>query len=157
ARAGTVVMLQPPRAEFRQADLRHTVAGPDRRDRGIAARRRGALACALAAASLVAVADPAAAQTKPANAPIAFDIPSQSLNAALGRYGDATGREALYDASLTAGRTSSEIRGVLAPDDALRRLLSGTGLTAEFIEETTFVLLPAPETPRQAGRPERSP
>ncbi len=99
---------------------------------------------ALAAAGMLIAIHSATAQTVPTNPPIEFNIPSQSLNTALSRYGDATGRQGLYDASLTRGRQSSAIRGALLPDEALRGLLSGTGLTVEFLDEATFVLLPAP-------------
>jgi hypothetical protein len=75
---------------------------------------------------------------------VTFDIPSQSLADALRRYGDLTGREALYDASLADGRVSGALDGQSTPDDALRRLLTGTGLYARFVTETAFVLLPLP-------------
>lgn len=89
--------------------------------------------------------------------PIAFDIPSQSLNAALTRYGDITGREALYDASLTVGKWSGDVVGSFSPDDALRQLLSPTGLVAEFVDGRKFVLLPASETHRRASPTARTP
>lgn len=98
---------------------------------------------ALACASVVTLAG-AAAQTS--NAPRAFDIPSQSLDAALSRYGDLTGREALYDASIAAGRVSADVHGVLTPNEALDRLLSGTGLSPRFVADNSFVLLSAPQS-----------
>lgn len=110
----------------------------------------------LAIVSLITATSLCMTQTKAADT-IAFDIPSQSLNGALGRYGDATGREALYDASLTAGKLSGDVVGVFSPDEALRQLLSTTGLVPEFIDEKKFVLLAAPEVRRQASRKARSP
>lgn len=107
---------------------------------------------------MVAAINVVAAQTNPRSAPSEFHIPSQPLDAALSRYGDLTGREGLYDASLTVGRLSGDVHGVLLPDEALRRLLSGTGLAAEFADEATFVLVPAPvSASRQANRPARPP
>jgi hypothetical protein len=73
-----------------------------------------------------------------------FDIPSQSLESALGRYVAVTGHDAVYDTSLAAGRHSGAVHGRLLPDEALRNLLIGTGLTAEFVATTTFVILPLP-------------
>lgn len=143
-------MLQPARAEFRPDYISSVVAAQ-------AARRRLFRAYVLAVASLITVTDPAMAQTRTKNEPIEFNLPSQSLNVALSRYGDATGREALYDASLTAGRVSGDVLGTFSPDEALRRLLSGTGLAAEFVEETTFVLLPMSAANQQASRQARSP
>jgi hypothetical protein len=80
-----------------------------------------------------------------------FNIPSQSLETALNRYGDATGREALYDTSLASGRVSGDVQGKFTPNDALERLLSGTGLSARFVAENSFVVLPGLPASRQAG------
>ncbi|MGO4714353.1 TonB family protein [Bradyrhizobium sp. 2TAF24] len=87
---------------------------------------------------------PAQAQADSNIPPLEFNIPSQPLEAALGRYGDATGREALYDTSIAIGRMSGEVRGVLTPNEALARLLSGTGLSPRFVADNSFVLLPTP-------------
>jgi hypothetical protein len=65
------------------------------------------------------------------------------LATALGRYGDATGGEALFDTSLADGRISGAVSGQSTPDEALRKLLMGTGLYARFVTEKAFVLLPA--------------
>ncbi|MFH0302314.1 STN domain-containing protein [Bradyrhizobium sp. 31Argb] len=96
------------------------------------------------------------AQTLSANTAIRFDIPSQSLSAALSRYGDLTGREALYDTSLAAGRASGEVLGVLTPNEALQRLLAGTNLSARFLSENAFVLMPTAPSARQATTQEPS-
>lgn len=113
-------------------------------------------ACALVAANVVAMVDPAPAQTKLANEQVELNIPIQPLGAAISRYGNATGRDVLYDANLASGRLSSEVRGVLAPDEALNKLLVGTGLKAELITGKTFVLVPVPasQQARQISSPE---
>lgn len=87
---------------------------------------------------------------------IEFNIPSQTLRTALIRYGDATGRDAVYDTDAAKDLVSGEVRGRLAPDEALKQLLFGTGLTAQFVTERTFALLPVPAN-RQALRQTRSP
>jgi hypothetical protein len=107
-------------------------------------------AFALALAGVIAGADAAQAQTSLIDAPIEFDIPAQPLDAALNRYGDATGREALYDTSLADGRVSGDVRGMFTPNEALERLLSGTSLSARFVAEDSFVLLPVQPATRQA-------
>jgi hypothetical protein len=81
------------------------------------------------------------------SAPISFDIPAQPLAAALDRYGDATGREVLYNPTLTDGRTSEPVKGIFVPETALQLLLAGTGLAARFLKDNSFVLVPAPEAP----------
>jgi hypothetical protein len=111
----------------------------------------------LVAAGLIAATDLATAQSRPKNAPTEFNIPSQPLNTALSRYGDATGREGLYDADLTRGRQSGDVQGMLSPDEALRKLLSGTGLNAEFVDESTFVVLPISSVSQETNRQPRSP
>jgi hypothetical protein len=143
-------MLRSAQAELRPDRAKCVVAAPPH-------GRLAAWACALAVAGMAAGIDVAPAQTRPATAPIEFNIPSQPLGAALSHYVDATGRDALYDTSLAAGRLSGDVQGVFAPDEALRKLLSGTGLAAEFVAETTFVLLPAPAATQQAAQQTRSP
>jgi hypothetical protein len=74
---------------------------------------------------------PQAAAHGPAAAGMAFDIAAQPLAAALDRYGAATGLPVFFDSALATGRTASAVRGVFAPDVALRALLQGTGLEAD--------------------------
>lgn len=78
--------------------------------------------------------------------PMAFDIPAQPLASALYRYGDATGREVLYNAVLTKGRRSAAVKGFFTPEAALRNLLEGTGLTARFMADRSFILVPDIQT-----------
>jgi hypothetical protein len=75
---------------------------------------------------------------------VTFDIPSQPLEAALERYGDLTGREVLYNSALVVGRRATAVDGSFSPEDALSRLLEGTGLSAEFLSDGSFVLAPLP-------------
>ncbi|PPQ26707.1 hypothetical protein CCR94_21565 [Rhodoblastus sphagnicola] len=89
------------------------------------------------------------AAASPRGTLISFDIPSQPLASALDRYGDATGREVFYDAVLAAGRKSASVSGMLTPELALRALLAETGLSARFLADDTFVLLPTAEVERQ--------
>ncbi|MDE5458295.1 TonB-dependent outer membrane receptor [Bradyrhizobium sp. CSA112] len=126
--------------------------GPDHIGYFVRSQWRLSWAIALALVSMMTVCSLGMAQTPRDDEPIAFDIPAQPLEAALTRYGDVTGREALYDTSLAAGRTSGEVRGALTPKQALERLLLGTGLLARFVTENAFVLVPAPSANRQALR-----
>lgn len=90
-----------------------------------------------------------AAGQVPGRTLIAFDIPSQPLAAALERYGDATGREVLYDSGLAVDRRSSPVIGQMTPEAALYTLLQGTGLAARFMADGTFVLVPVRSAERQ--------
>lgn len=60
---------------------------------------------------------------------LSFDIPAQSLASALDAYVTTTNIETFYDSELVRTRRSTGLKGILAPDVALRVLLEGTGLT----------------------------
>jgi hypothetical protein len=74
-----------------------------------------------------------------------FAIAAQPLSSALIRYGDVTGKEALYEGGLIDERMSGGFEGRATPIAALKQLLVGTGLVARFVAEGTFVLDRAPE------------
>ncbi len=79
-----------------------------------------------------------------------FDIPAQPLITALQQYGSVAHKPALYRSEMLSGQASSPVRGRYAPEDALRRLLEGTGLVAEKFEHGTgsaFVLKLATSAP----------
>lgn len=105
---------------------------------------------ALAALSLAhavpAQAQPAAPATAPARA--GFDIPAQPLASALNAFGRQAGYQVTADAALVSGRTSQAVSGALAPTEALRRLLVGTGLTWRLSGDRTVVLSPQPQAPQ---------
>ncbi|WP_293701618.1 TonB-dependent receptor [Sphingopyxis sp. UBA6734] len=63
-----------------------------------------------------------------------YNIEAQRLSDALRKYSDISGREVIAASSLLEGRRSNRVRGRLSPDEALSRLLSGTGLTIELVE-----------------------
>lgn len=106
----------------------------------------------LAVLPLAALAQQRAADT----ALIPFDIAAQPLDAALAAYTQATGMAVLVTSRLTAGRQASAVRGRLAPREALRLLLTGTGLQARYTSASAFTLVeaaanaPAPRAPATA-------
>ncbi|WP_372053102.1 TonB-dependent siderophore receptor (plasmid) [Tistrella mobilis] len=61
-----------------------------------------------------------------------FVIPAQPLDAALAAFGAASGVQLVYDAGITAGRRSQAVEGTMRADQALARLLAGTGLDYRF-------------------------
>jgi iron complex outermembrane receptor protein len=75
-----------------------------------------------------------------------FDLPSQPLAVSLRAIGSQTDTNVLFDPPLVAGRNAPALKGELSTDQALRTLLSGTGITYEFLNERTIVLASA--TPR---------
>ncbi len=76
-----------------------------------------------------------------------FNIPAQSLAAALDRYAVITGSPVLFSSKLAAGRNASAVNGRHEAGAALAMLLQGTGLGVEPLHEgglDTFVLKPLP-------------
>src|SRR5690606_30483536 len=85
--------------------------------------------------------------------PADFDIPSQPLSAALLQFSAQSGIQVLAaDARLPASRVRA-VRGRMAPATALRRLLSGTGLSFRHIDAGTIVLVRATAAAAPASRP----
>lgn len=83
-----------------------------------------------------------------ARKPLLFDIPQQSLAAALDSYSATTGIVGLYRAQLAIGRRSKPLAGRYTPDIALTLLLNDTGLTAQYASADAFTLVPTREERR---------
>lgn len=81
---------------------------------------------------------------------IDFNIPSQPLADALYAYTAVTGVEALASGPLLVNRRSSGVHGMLTADEALHALLSGTGLTAGFVDTGSFTLTQTPPVASEA-------
>lgn len=83
-----------------------------------------------------------------------FDIRAQPLSAALASFAHDTGITALVDAEIADGKTSTEVIGRLLPEDALRIMLSSTGLSYRRIGASAFAIGPNTTEPAANGRPE---
>jgi iron complex outermembrane recepter protein len=70
-----------------------------------------------------------------------FDIPAGSLTAALNALARQAGLALTFDPSLTQGKVTGGLRGEFAPQQALRQLLAGTGLTYRFSDGSTVTLV----------------
>lgn len=74
-----------------------------------------------------------------------FDIPSQSLAAALREYGKTTGVEVFYDGSLAVGRRSAAVRGMFSQMRGLQVLLRETDYVPRATEiANTVTIVSAP-------------
>lgn len=105
------------------------------RNAGIHARpgrhRLNLLAASMVAAACTAALPAAHAQTAPANAVTArhgFDIPSQPLASALLSYTATTGVQLVMSGDIARGKTAPALRGSYTGEEALSRLLAGSGL-----------------------------
>lgn len=79
-----------------------------------------------------------------------FDIPAQSLEAALAAYVVVTAVETIYDSELVGARQSTAVKGVFTPDVALRILLEGSGLS-EISTGSAFAVVDLPRGTRYGG------
>jgi iron complex outermembrane receptor protein len=108
--------------------------------------RLGAVAALFCATSGTALLAPVHAQAAGAEATSRFDIPAQPLSQALNQLALQSNREILFSPRLTAGRRGPPLRGVFSAEEALARLLSGSGLTVR-LEGRSFLIQPAPVAP----------
>ncbi|WNL44464.1 STN domain-containing protein [Dyella sp. BiH032] len=74
-----------------------------------------------------------------------FDIGPQPLSTAVRAFSDITGQALLVDERLLVGRVSPGARGEFTAEDALRRLLAGTGLRERYASDKAFTLMPSGE------------
>ncbi|WP_026191311.1 STN domain-containing protein [Methylosinus sp. LW4] len=93
----------------------------------------GATAIATALSALVLGQEPAIAHVAMPEAELAaavrsYEIPAGSIAAALNRLADATGAQLVYKSRLTRDLTTHGLTGVFTLEDALDRLLAGTGI-----------------------------
>lgn len=86
-----------------------------------------------------------AAQLAQAPQTYALDIPAQPLPQAIAALSAATGIQVLYTEEQAFGRTAPALVGSFTADEALGRLLSGSGLTHRFVSENAVTLTLAPE------------
>ena len=94
-------------------------------------------ACVLAALMCASV--PAWSSGKGVQAD-ALSIPAAPLARALDALASQTGIELLYPPALVEGRRAPGVSGPMAPEQALRRLLAGSGIDAVHTAEGVFVL-----------------
>lgn len=110
---------------------------------------RGALAtsmllgigCGGTAASPAQPAVTADAQTKP------YQISPQALGTALQEFAAQAGVQLLFSAADVAGKKTDGLQGSFSREQALQRLLAGSGLVFEFPKEDTLIVHPAIDHP----------
>ncbi|MBW2366620.1 MAG: TonB-dependent receptor [Deltaproteobacteria bacterium] len=89
---------------------------------------------------------------------IDFDIPSQKMVKALDMFAEKTDFSLMYAMEELADKKNNEITGKLTPDQALGKMLEGTGLAYEFTSDTTVSIRRDPvltlKNPHVANAPE---
>jgi outer membrane receptor protein involved in Fe transport len=74
-----------------------------------------------------------------------YDIAAQEMGPALEAFAAVSGREVLAPSDVIAGKRANAVRGDLTPEEALARLIDGTGLRYEVVEGA-FVIKPIAAT-----------
>ncbi|OCP18338.1 MULTISPECIES: TonB-dependent receptor [unclassified Ensifer] len=99
-------------------------------------------AMAICLASLLNWSSPALAQDAPshASATRSFNLPAQPLADALNAFGRQSGLQVTLAASVSRGVMSKAVVGSYAPEEALARLLSGTGIEYRISGGRTAVI-----------------
>jgi len=98
---------------------------------------------ALAAALLLSASGLLQAQGR--GSPQDFDIPAGSLIQALDRFGEQSGLQVTYDATLLQGKRAPAVSGQLSADAVLTRLLQGSGLASDYVNDRSIVIKRAAE------------
>ncbi|HEY8509244.1 MAG TPA: TonB-dependent receptor [Steroidobacteraceae bacterium] len=70
-----------------------------------------------------------------------FDISNQSLSQALRSYGQICGEEIIFTEEVVAGARPTSLKGEFTTEEALRKLLEGTGLVAERSPSGALMIL----------------
>lgn len=101
-----------------------------------------AAAIFLAGVSAAALATPVMAQESEGSKTASrdFDIEAQSLDGALLRFAEQADIDLIYSPDLVRSLNAPALKGRFATADALKRLLSGSGLTAMRLSETVYSL-----------------
>ena len=96
---------------------------------------------------------PAVAQDASAKATrgAVYNIPAQSLGSALTTFADRAGLKLLFPSQLVAGRKSPGLSGSFSPQQALGRLLAGTGLSYRFTNASTVTIIGSEQSSDATG------
>src|SRR5882724_8230164 len=71
-----------------------------------------------------------------------FTVPSEPLADALRAIASQTNTNILFDRKLVAGRSAKALKARLSLDDALKEVLSGSGLTYRNSDDRTIIIVP---------------
>ena len=82
-----------------------------------------------------------------------YSITSQDLGSALRAFAITSGKDVVFDPMLVKGKTSQGLHGDLTDEEALRRILVGSGLTFERTDSGGFVIRAPGQTSGTAPDP----
>ncbi|PZQ29894.1 MAG: TonB-dependent receptor [Stenotrophomonas acidaminiphila] len=90
-------------------------------------------------------------------APGRIDLPAGELTTALNTLAKQSGTQLVYRADQLKGRRTSGVQGAATPDQALDRLLQGSGFQAKRDASGAVLIVQADATPRRAPAPRPAP
>ena len=102
--------------------------------------KTGKLLLALLATTALQISPPFVQTVYAQQTNISYSIPAGSLGAVISRFGDKSNLQILYPADLVRGKSSSGLQGTMGKQEALSRLLAGTGLTYNFTNANTVTI-----------------
>ncbi len=77
----------------------------------------------------------------------AIEIPPEDLNLALQSFGEMRQLHVIYVSEDVRSRRTPGVTGTLNADEALSKILTGTGLTYHYLDESTVTIVPIAVTP----------
>lgn len=116
------------------------------RSSGTGASLRREAVLALFCATVVGASAPGIARAAPRrpDATLRFDLPAQPLGQALNQLAVRSDREILFSPTLTKGRRSPALSGTFTAEEALDRLLAGSGLDVRLEGRSFLIVAQAP-------------
>jgi len=112
--------------------------------------RRSVLAWVFAAAGLC-VAQPVAAATIDLSRVVQFDIPAQTLGAALLRFSEQAQLQVIVESRLAESVSAPPLKGAYTRGDALKLLLRGSGLTFRMVGNAAIAIHAVGSDPYEPG------
>ena len=110
---------------------------------------------AMAAASLLVVGVSAATEADAAIKRFT-NIEAQGLEPALKTLARERALQLVYRSEVVGAMTTAGVSGEMTADEALRSLLVGTGLTYQYLDETTVTIVPVATSPAQKNPAQKS-
>ena len=87
---------------------------------------------------------------------VSYNIPSGPLNRALAAFGSQSGTQLSYEPAVVRGKTSAGVSGAASKDQALARILQGSGLSYSFTGAKSVLITERLAVANGGGAPEGS-
>ncbi|MDB6060280.1 MAG: Ferrichrome-iron receptor [Verrucomicrobiaceae bacterium] len=77
-------------------------------------------------------------------APVSVDLPAESLDKALNQLARQAGVQIIFASGIASDKSAPALKGNFTVGEALNRLLSASGLSAQVQDGKTFTVVPQP-------------